>query len=218
MNVKIAPPNPRQIPAKHKGGSSTPALIVMHSTVSPTKAGAAAGVAHFFATETNPTSAHYVTDAAETIQCVGDHTEAYHCGYNRDSLAFEMCDMPLLDSDAHWWLPKSRRKGKMPILHGKRRRPFRWLEPAHRAMLNRTAEVVARSGLAYGIPLRYLTDAQLLAWDRAGRQAKDGGIVTHAQMSRVFHASTHWDPGAWPKGLFMRRVASHAAGMLKDAA
>jgi hypothetical protein len=28
---------------------------------------------------------------------VGDHTVAFHCGYNQDSIGIEMCDMPSQD-------------------------------------------------------------------------------------------------------------------------
>lgn len=214
---KIAPPSPRRVGAKHKGGRSTPSLVVMHSTVTATRAGAAASVAHFFATETNPTSAHYVVDEAEVIQCVGDHTVAYHCGYNADSIGIEMCDMPVLGSQAHWWLPKSKRTGSKPVEHGKRVRPLRWIEPQHRRMLKHTANLTARLCLAYGIPIRTLTDAQLRAWDNVGRPARGGGIVTHAQMSRVFKKSSHWDPGKWPSAVFMRRVRKAADRIKADS-
>ena len=211
MATKIAAPSPRMVAARHKGGAQNPGLVVMHSAVTATRAGAASSVARFFATETNPTSAHYVVDEAEVIQCVGDHTIAYHCGYNNDSIGIEMCDMPVLNSQAHWWMPKAKRTGAKPVVHGKRVRPLRWIEPQHRAMMRRTAKLTARLCLAYGIPIRTLTDAELRTWDKAGRKAALGGIVTHAQMSRVFKRSTHWDPGEWPSALFMRRVRKAAA-------
>lgn len=208
---KIKPPSPRLIAARWKGSAQAPGLLVMHSTVSPTKAGAAGAVARMFATETTKTSAHYVVDAAEVIQCVGDHTVAYHCGHNQDSIGIEMCDMPVADSQAHWWLPKSKRRGKRGWFHHRPMRPLRWLEPQHRAMLGHTAHLAARLCLAYGIPIRYLSDDQLRAWDRAGRPARLGGIVTHAQMTQVFKQSTHWDPGRWPKRLFLKHVIKAAA-------
>jgi hypothetical protein len=73
-------------------------------------------------------------------------------------------------------------------------------------MLRLVAKQVASWHREHGIPARLLTDAQLLEWDRKGRKAKDGGIVTHAQMSRVFKLSTHWDPGKWPSGTFLRML------------
>lgn len=204
--TRFAAPSPPMIAARWHGGRQTPTLIVMHSTVGPAKAGAARGVAGYFAREGNKTSAHYVVDAAEVIQTVGDHTVAYHCGHNQDSLGIEMCDYPVLKSVAHWFLPKKQRTGHQNVTpHGKVN-PLRWLEPSHRAMLRRAGHLVGDLCLAYNIPVRTLTDAQLRAWDHAGRPAHLGGIVTHAQMSRVFHQSTHWDPGSWPRALFLHRV------------
>lgn len=213
--TKFAPPAPRTIGAQWHGGRQTPTLIVMHSTVGPTKAGAARGVANYFAREDNKTSAHYVVDAAEEYQCVPDHVVAYHCGHNEGSLAVEMCDYPVQDSAARWFLPKAKRTGKRSVTpHGKIN-PLRWLEPYHRAMLRRAGQLVGDLCLAYDIPARYLTDAQLRAWDAAGRPAHLGGLATHAQMSRVFHQSTHWDPGAWPRALFLHRVRVRIANRTK---
>jgi N-acetylmuramoyl-L-alanine amidase CwlA len=99
----------------------------MHSTVSPCVPGGARSTALFFSREDNKTSAHYVVDPAEVIQCVGDHTVAYHCGHNQDSIGIEMCDMP----DA-----KSKK---------------RWDDANHKAMLDRAADLVADLCLAYNI-------------------------------------------------------------------
>lgn len=216
MTTYPAPIAPR-IQAKHFGGSQTPGLIVMHSTVTSTKAGAARGVAHYFATEAQPTSAHYAVDAAEVIQCVPDHTVAYHCGYNQDSIGIEMCDMPVLGSMAHWLVPPSKRTGPRPLFHGHRITPLRWLEPHHRAMFSRAATLTAQLCLAYDIPIRMLDNSELEDWDVHGRHAKDGGIVTHAQMSAVFKRSTHWDPGSWPADLFLKRVTAAAAAIQAGA-
>lgn len=217
MPNQFKPPTPPMIPARFHGGASTPGLITMHSTVSPTRKGAARATANFFATEATPTSAHYCVDNAEVIQCVGDHTVAYHCGYNDESIAIEMCDMPNAATISHWLLPKRLRTGRRPVFHGRRINPLRWMEPAHRDMLRLTAQLVAELCLAYDIPPRFLTDAQLRAWDRAGRPASMGGIVTHAQMSRVFKRSTHWDPGRWPSQTFLRTV-QHKVTLAKASA
>jgi N-acetylmuramoyl-L-alanine amidase CwlA len=70
--VTVKPPSPPFIAAKHHGGAQTPRLIVLHSTVGPTKTGSAKGVAEFFAREDDqPTSAHYVVDETTRYQCVG---------------------------------------------------------------------------------------------------------------------------------------------------
>jgi hypothetical protein len=208
----VKPASPEMIPAAHKGPDQTPALNVMHSTVGPTKVGSARAVANMFHNEgaANPTSAHYTIDSATEFQCVGDHTVAFHCGYNQNSLGYEMCDYPVATSLQHWLMPKSQRTGKKTIAQHHKVAPLRWLNKDHRKMLNRTAKLVARNSLAYGIPIRLLSDAELLEWDRKGRRPQDGGIVTHAQMSRVFHKSTHWDPGKWPRRLFLKRVRKFA--------
>lgn len=133
MSLSFRAPTPRLVAARWKGGNQTPRRIVMHSTVSACKPGAAEATARFFATEDNPTSAHYVVDPETVIQCVGDHTVAYHCGYNQDSIGIEMCDMPDAKSKA------------------------RWSDAAHRQMLDRAADLVADLCLAYGIRPYYVS-------------------------------------------------------------
>lgn len=74
----------------------------------------------------------------------------------------------------------------------------RWLGRNHRLMLNRTARLVAQLCLAYDVPIEFRTEVQL----RAGAR----GITTHNLVSRAFGQSSHWDPGAWPRRRFMRKV------------
>jgi N-acetylmuramoyl-L-alanine amidase CwlA len=174
---KFLAPSPRMIPARWHGGSQTPRLIVMHSTVGPTKAGSAEGVADFFKTEQTPTSAHYVVDAgpytSAVIQCVPDHTVAYHCGHNQDSIGIEMCDQPA-----------------QPIT--------RWKDADHQALMANAARLVATLCLAYSIRPWYVP------WPALRLGVK--GVTTHWQMTQAFHQSTHTDPGAWPRKAFMRAV------------
>lgn len=181
--MTFAAPNPPMIPARWHGGSQTPKLIVLHSTVGPTKAGSARGVASFFARETNKTSAHYVVDAGEVIQCVGDHVVAYHCGYNQDSIGIEMCDYPSATSK------------------------HRWDDTDHLRLERRTARLVAELCMAYGIRPYYVGAIAL----RLGVK----GVTTHAEMSKAFRASDHWDPGAWRRFRFMRRVRRQVARIKK---
>ena len=137
--VPIAPPSPPFIAARWHGGAQTPAKrIVIHGTVSPCEAGGARNIAHFFATETNKTSAHYVVDPGEVIQCVGDHTVAYHAPPNQDSIGVELCD-PVTGSAA------------------------RWNDANHTAMLERAADLVAQLCLAYKVPIVKLSSGQLVA-------------------------------------------------------
>jgi hypothetical protein len=185
--AKIAPPAPPFIAARHHGGSQTPSLIVMHGTVSHDDPGTARQIANWWHGPTSPdTSAHYVRDPRETIQCVGDHNIAYHCGFNYDSVGYELCDEQVGPAT-------------------------RWNDADSQAILAGAAEDVARLHLAYGIPIRFLTDKQLYQWNARGRHAADGGIVTHAQMSRVFKKSTHTDPRDWPAAKFLVLVEAAAA-------
>jgi len=190
---KIAPPAPPMIPARHHGGAQTPALIVMHGTVSPCRKGNARSVANWWHGTSSPdTSAHYVADPGESVQCVGDHTEAYHCGYNLNSIGYELSD------------PETGAAS-------------RWEDADHKAMLAIAAVDVARLCLAYGIPIRRLSNAQLAAWDKGGKKPKDGGIVSHRQMSTVFKKSTHTDPIGFPMAAFVKQVKAAAADLQKGA-
>jgi N-acetylmuramoyl-L-alanine amidase CwlA len=135
------PPAPPYIPARWHGGTQTPRLIVMHSTVSPSSSGNARKVAHYFATEDSPTSAHYIVDAGEVIQAVHDHTVAYHCGHNQDSIGIEMCDAGT---------------GSLA----------RWRDADHQAVMGRAADLAAQLCLAYDIRPYYVDAAALLRGER----------------------------------------------------
>lgn len=77
----------------------------------------------------------------------------------------------------------------------------RWNDADHRKMLDRTAELVAQLCLAENVPPVFLGPIRL----RLGRR----GITTHNNVSVAFRQSSHWDPGAWPRRRFMRRVRRH---------
>lgn len=126
------------IPARWHGGTQTPHAVVIHGTVSPTRRGGARDIARFFARETGKTSAHYVVDPGETIQCVGDHVVAYHCGHNTGSIAFELCD-PQTGPGS------------------------RWKDADHKAMLALAAHDVAVTCLAYDIEIRRPSTKELKA-------------------------------------------------------
>lgn len=213
-----AAPSPEQMPSPNHGGHQNPTLIVMHATVGPTKAGAARAVARMFQSTARQASAHYTVDEAETIQSVGDHTIAWHCGYNVDSLAIEMCFYPLADSLRNWLLPARQRTGDRLEVGHHTITPMRWLQPTVRRMFRRAANLTGDLCLAYGIRRRFLGVRAVRAWDAAGRPAELGGITTHAVMSRAFKRSTHWDPGAWPRRLFMYRVRAHVTSRTKAGA
>lgn len=177
----IKPPNPPYLgpAANHSGSGNKPIhRIVIHSTVSPCEPGGARNIAAYFRSESAGGSAHYVVDPAETVQSVYDGVIAWHAPPNSHSIGIEMCDYPSASSAK------------------------RWRDGNHRRMLRRVARLTARLCLAYDVPIRFLSPADL----KAGKH----GITTHSNVSRAFRQSSHWDPGAWPRRAFMRQVQAAA--------
>lgn len=127
MPRKFPPPSPEFIPARNTGGSQRPRAIVLHGTVSSDNRGTARNIALWWNGPNSPASScHYVVDPGKVIQCVGDHTVAWHCGYNQDSVGVEFCD---------------EQQGPAS----------RWDDKDSRAILRRAARLVAELCLAYGI-------------------------------------------------------------------
>lgn len=175
--VSFPAPSPVYLgPAAHDSGPGNKPIhrIVLHSTVSDCEPGGARNIASYFRSENAGGSAHYVVDPGETVQVVFDDTVAWHAPPNRNSLGVEMCDRPHPTSKA------------------------RWSDENHKAMLKRTARLVAELCLAYDVPPWHRSALAL----RLGRR----GVTTHAQVSKAFAQSSHWDPGAWPRFRFMRSV------------
>ena len=130
MATKFPPPAPPFIAARFKGGRQTPKAIVIHGTVSSDDKGTARNIARWWAGPTSPvTSCHYVVDPGEVIQCVGDHTVAYHVGYNTGSIGVELCDEQTGPAS-------------------------RWNDADSTAILQRAARLVAELCLAYGIAVK----------------------------------------------------------------
>lgn len=136
MAKKFPPPSPPFIQARFRGGRQVPKAIVMHGTVTADDKGTARNVARWWAGPTSPvSSAHYTVDPGEVIQSVGDHTIAYHCGYNKDSIGVELCDEQVGPAS-------------------------RWRDADSTAILKRAARLVAELCLAYDIePVRPTTAA-----------------------------------------------------------
>jgi hypothetical protein len=83
----------------------------------------------------------------------------------------------------------------------------RWDDHDHIRMEIRAARLVAELCLAYGIRPYFVPAWKLKLGIR--------GVTTHAEMSKAFKASTHWDPGAWRRYRFMRRVRRQVARIKK---
>lgn len=84
----------------------------------------------------------------------------------------------------------------------------RWDDHNHVAMLERAAILTAQLCLAYNIPATFLGVRRL--------RARRKGITTHAMVSRAWGQSDHWDPGAWPKRRFMRKVRRHVRRIRRE--
>jgi hypothetical protein len=200
-------PDPEYLgPAAHTSyGHNKPiGRIVIHATVSPCIPGGAAAIAAYFRSPRAGGSAHYVVDPADVVQVVFDDTIAWHAPPNQHSLGIEMCDFPSSTALDHWETDPENAQ------HGTRKSPLRWLEKNHRQMLRRTAHLTAQLCLAYGVPVKFLSAEQL----RAGEH----GITTHANVTKAFAESTHWDPGVWPKRAFMREVRRQVAKLTAEGA
>lgn len=162
-------------PARSSGSTNKPVTrIVMHCTVSRTAAGGARSIAAYFRSSSAGGSAHYVVDPEEIVQAAYDSVVCWHAPPNPNSLGVELCDP--MDGNAR-----------------------RWGDRDHQAMLHLAAELVAALCLAYDVPARKLSVAEV----KQGRK----GICGHDDVSDAFKQSTHWDPGpAFPWPDFMRLV------------
>lgn len=176
-------------PSKSTPGDNKPIdRIVVHSTVSPCEPGGARNISRYFRSAQAGGSAHYVVDPQEAVQSAWDSVICWHAPPNRHSIGVEMCDIPgPIPGDN---VSTARRKAM--------RRVWRWRRDNQLAMLRRTARLVAELCAAYGVPPRFLDAAAL----RKGQR----GVTTHAQVSKAWRQSTHWDPGWWPRYRFMRWV------------
>lgn len=180
-------------PAKHSGTGNKPInRIVIHSAVMPCEKGRARQLADMNRRGSGGGSWHYAVDPGEVVQCSYDSIVAWHAPPNQHSLGIEMADhpepLPAPEGTTRWKRARLR---------------WRWTGRNHQRMLNRTARLTAQLCLAYDLPLRFLSPTDL----RAGKR----GITTHANVSKAFGQSTHWDPGFWPRYAFMNLVRLHAA-------
>ena len=171
-----------------KGRKRAPLVIVLHTTESPEVAQSAENVAkNWFALKTSKVSAHYVVSSTEVVRCVKEDDTAWHAGKaNGWTIGVEMC-------------------GKA----GQSRSD--WVDPFSRAMLTRTAQLVAEICKRHGIPVAKLGpgDLQLVA---DGNDLR--GICGHVDVSKGL-GGTHFDPGPsfpWQEFLWMVQAYVTALG------
>ncbi len=164
--------------------------VVLHSTENDCKSGVAAAVAKMFAGGAREASSHLVAGPDEAVQCV------------------RLVDVA--------WGAQGANAHGVHVEHAGRAgfTAAGWESDAARAMLERSAGLVAKVCRRYDLP-RDLVDAE-------GLLRGELGITTHAEVSRAgrlarargitsgFSASTHWDPGpAFPIERYLELVRGH---------
>jgi hypothetical protein len=157
--------------------------IVVHSMETPNKPDTAQGVGEFFSRlpSTNKASAHVGCDLGERVGYVSDKDIAYGApGANHDGLHLEMAGY------AHY------NRGD-------------WTQPQMMLMAQQAALQVREWADAYGIPLRFLSAADMRA------NPNISGVTTHYEVSQAFRQSDHWDPGqGFPIATLLQMATSGA--------
>lgn len=151
-------------------------LLVLHATQSPC-AGYAPRIAGYFAGGPG-VSSHYVCDDTTTIQCVDDDDTAFTApNANADGLHIEQCGY------SEWSTTE-------------------WLSgPPARMLEEQVAPLVARLAARHGIPLRWLTPAQVAAGE--------AGLCQHIDVTNAYPGTgSHWDCGPhYPKDRVLELVS-----------
>jgi len=150
-------------------------VIVIHTMEIRERDGAAEACAAWFASPVSEVSAHYCVDADTTIQCVREADIAWHArGGNTNSIGIELAGFAGQQADD-------------------------WRDDYSQPVIERAARLTADVCARYGIPIRRLRAAGLVAERR--------GITGHADVSAAFRRSDHWDPGpTFPWNTFLQRT------------
>lgn len=145
---------------------------------SPESEGRARACALYFQNPSRPGSSHVTVDDKEVIQCVYDsNIAAGAVGANTHGLHIEQPGYAAQTAAD-------------------------WSDDYSKATILNAADVAAQWCLKYGIPVVFLTAADL--------QAGKKGISSHAQVSLAFPGTGHYDPGPhYPYDAFI--VAVQAA-------
>lgn len=152
---------------KRSGRLIDPSVIVVHTTEGHENQMSARNTAAWFRNPLAKVSAHFVVDAGEIIECVRPTDTAWHAGTaNPFSIGIEICGTA-------------------------RQSAAQWLDDYSVATLKRAATLIAELGITFGIDVRKLDDAELLA-NYNGTIVS--GVCGHDDVSRVL-GGTHWDPG-----------------------
>ena len=178
----VAPAYP-YVAAAHNSGPQTKPItrLVVHDEEYPVSNHSAEDVAALFSRPSSGGSAHLVFDSDGGVRCVPDNIIAWHAPPNDGSLGAEH------DGYARFSAQD-------------------WQTPGSQATLHVSALGFAYWAQHYGIPVKKITVADLLA----GRR----GFCGHVDVTNAYHQSTHTDPGLhfpWDQflGLVDNALASH---------
>jgi N-acetyl-anhydromuramyl-L-alanine amidase AmpD len=139
-------------------------LIVIHTMEMDEKGETAENCAQWFRNPAAKCSAHYCVDADSIVQCVREEDVGWHApGANHDGIGIEHAG-------------RAKQTGR------------EWSDAYSKAMLDRSAGLVADLCRRHKIPVTWLYAADL----KAGKR----GITTHKAVSEAFRRSNHWDPGS----------------------
>lgn len=160
--------------------------IVVHYTAGSERSTSAEDGAAYDARRTDGTSTHYFVDSNSVVQCVytWDRANAAFGIGNRKGIQYELC--------------------------GTQQTRAQWLDAASDATLTNAARQMALDCIKYGLPVRWLTPAQMNAGFR--------GICGHADVTLAYGLGDHMDPGtAFPRDVLLQRIQSFMAAALPPA-
>jgi hypothetical protein len=150
-------------------------VVVLHTMEFPEVPDAAERVARYFQTTAREVSAHYNVDNNSIVQCVREDDVAYAApGNNWNGIQIEQSGFA-------------------------RQTSRDWNDAYSKALLERTAKLIAEISKRYAIPI--------VALDASDLRADRRGITTHVAVTRAWGRSDHTDPGPnYPLGRVLARA------------
>jgi len=151
----------------HGGLMSRPTLIVIHDAETPLKAGYAKSIAENWFGKAATTSAHFMVDPVETIRLLSDNVVSYAVGPKANGFTLNIEQAGYASFTRAQWTTSDGM-----VQHA------------------RVGALVRELSGTHGIPLRWASDAQILAASRG----VPGGVCYHDDIRRVLGGTTHHDP------------------------
>lgn len=174
----------RTVPCRYNGGPiQGPRQIIIHSVESPMTPGIGYSLmTGYWQSAGNQTSVHGIADPADFTYGVPENLQAWHVGgsCNQTALGYEHAGRAAFSAAD-------------------------WITPDGVKMLNNSARELAKVAARHGIPLRWLSIAQLAA--------NEMGFATHNDCRLAGRDSTHTDPGPnFPYKLYLQLLQQWTSG------